>query len=121
VWRTNEAVTHNNEEPLLAAVSKTILCIFPNLPQDQASCESLKAGTLPLGSSGLLSPQDIIRLDALDALDRLETNILIIVIKAESGCRELNSFCLGFRRSSSTFLPDDGQTWLTLPHLPLRT
>ncbi len=45
------------------------------LPQDQAACESSKADTLPLGSScwsGLLSPQDIIRLDALDKLETID-------------------------------------------------
>ncbi len=42
-----------------------------------------------VGENQLLSPHDIIR---LDALDRLETILLIIiVIKAESGCRELYS------------------------------
>jgi hypothetical protein len=40
------------------------------------------------GENQLLSPHDIIR---LDALDRLETILLIIVIKAESGCLELYS------------------------------
>jgi hypothetical protein len=39
------------------------------------------------GENQLLSPQDIIRLDALDRID----TILIIVIKAESECRELSS------------------------------